>query len=145
MVLFTSPGVAPIASDWMHSNSLFYNKGDGTFIMSSRAQDWVLKINYGYGSGDGAILWRMGVDGDFAFNNTANDPYPWFSHQHDVGVEADGVMTLFDNGNTRIYASGGNSRGMALEFDETTLQVTPAFVQDVFRPRARQRPTPAQR
>lgn len=131
MVLINSPGVAPVGSDWMHSNSLFYNKADGNFILSVRAQDWVLKINYSYGVGDGTILWRMGLDGDFTFNNIANDPYPWFSHQHDVGVENNGVMTLFDNGNTRIYTYGGNSRGMALDFDETTMQVTPVFVQDI--------------
>ncbi len=131
MALITSPGVAPTGSDWMHSNSLFYNKADGNFILSVRAQDWVLKINYSYGVGDGTILWRMGLGGDFSFNNIANDPYPWFSHQHDVGVENNGVMTLFDNGNTRIYTYGGNSRGMALAFDESTMQVTPVFVQDL--------------
>jgi len=131
MVLIKSPGVSPIGSDWTHSNSLFYNKADGNFIMSVRAQDWVMKINYSYGVGDGTILWRMGLDGDFTFNNIANDPYPWFSHQHDAGVENNGVMTLFDDGNTRIKTYGGNSRGMALDFDETTMQVTPAFVQDI--------------
>jgi hypothetical protein len=80
----------------------------------------------------------MGPEGDFAFNNLNNDSWPWFSHQHDVGIEQNGtgVMTLFDNGNTRVSKpplglGNGNSRGMALKIDETNMQVTPALSQDL--------------
>jgi len=82
--------------------------------------------------GTGNILWRMGLDGDFAFNNINSDPWPWFSHQHDVGIENNGAgpMTIFDNGNTRVSPpplglGSGDSRCMSLTVDEATLQVTP--------------------
>ena len=34
-------------------------------LLSMRHQDWVVKIDYRNGGGNGDILWRMGVDGDF--------------------------------------------------------------------------------
>jgi hypothetical protein len=82
----------------------------------------------------------MGLDGDFTFNNINNDPWPWFSHQHEVEIalNGDGPMTLFDNGNTRITDLGSScgpsdcdSRGTALTFDETTMQVTPVMSVDM--------------
>ena len=100
-----------------------------------------MKLDYGNGTGSGNILWRMGPCGDFTFNNIYNDPWPWFSHQHEVGIESNGVVTLFDNGNTRVSpptgtgsstgcvpgTGNGNSRGMALTFNESTMQVTPVL------------------
>ena len=143
-VFLLGTGIAPKAKDWLHANSLYYWPQDGSIIWSSRHQDWVMKVDYRNGSGNGNILWRMGPDGDFTFNNINNDPWPWFSHQHDVGIEADGtgVMTIFDNGNTRVSAAplglGGNcgpsdcnSRGMAVTFDEQNMQVTPVLSVDL--------------
>ncbi len=125
-------GVTPIANDWLHCNSLQYRSSDGNFILSSRHQDWVMKINYQNGAGDGRILWRMGVAGDFTFNNINNDSYPWFSHQHDAGFETNGEFTVYDNGNTRVSTLGtGNSRGMALTVDENAMSVTPVLSQDL--------------
>jgi arylsulfate sulfotransferase len=107
--------------------------------LSARHQDWALKIDYNNGSGTGDILWRMGLDGDFTFINTTNDPWPWFSYQHDVGIEDNGtgVMSILDNGDVRVAALGSpgceptdcNSRGMALKIDETpgSMQVTPVL------------------
>jgi len=28
-------------------------------------QDWLIKISYDYGDGDGHVIWRLGKDGDF--------------------------------------------------------------------------------
>ncbi len=156
------PGVAPDAHDWLHSNSLYYWPHDGAalpstlpgdLIWSSRHQDWVMKIDYQDGAGAGNILWRMGPGGDFAFMNTYNDPWPWFSHQHDAGIEngGAGVFDTLDNGNTRISpptgpgsSTGGvpglgtncgpddcNSRGMALTIDEAAMQVAPVMSVDL--------------
>lgn len=131
-------GIAQKAKDWLHANSLYYWPQDGSIIWSSRHQDWVMKVDYGNGSGTGNILWRMGPDGDFTFNNIYNDPWPWFSHQHDAGIEngGTGVMTIFDNGNTRVSPppaglGSGNSRGMALTVDEAAKQVTPVLSADL--------------
>lgn len=148
-------GVSPRVHDWLHGNSVYYWPHDGAappstapgdLIFSVRHQDWVLKISYQDGAGSGDILWRMGPSGDFALNNTYNDPWPWFSHQHEVAIEQNGlgVMDMMDNGNTRISAPGQstggvpglgsncvpndcNSRGMALTMNESGLQVTPVL------------------
>lgn len=137
-IFLLGTGIAPKAMDWLHANSLYYWPQDGNIIWSSRHQDWVMKINYANGTGDGSILWRMGPDGDFTFRNINNDPWPWFSHQHDAGFENGGAgpFTVFDNGNTRLSPpptglGGGNSRGMSLMVDESGMQVTPALSVDL--------------
>jgi arylsulfate sulfotransferase len=149
-VFLLGPGIAPKAHDWLHANSIYYWPFDsqtgvtGELIWSSRHQDWIMKVDYRDGAGGGNILWRMGQDGDFSFNNLTNDPWPWFSHQHEAGIEDNGagVLTLFDNGNTRVapppLGLGKNckpvdcdSRGMALAFDEAAMQVTPVISQDL--------------
>ncbi len=160
-LFLVAPG-GPQAHDWVHGNTLYYWPHDGAappstlpgdLIWSSRHQDWVVKIDYQDGAGTGNILWRMGPSGDFFFVNTYNDPWPWFSHQHEVGIENNGrgVLDALDNGNTRVSpptgpgsSTGGvpglgadcgphdcHSRGMALTMDETALQVTPVLSVDL--------------
>src|SRR5579862_1332841 len=131
-------GIAPLARDWLHANSLYYwpapqdGLAAGDLIWSSRHQDWVMRVDYQDGAGTGNILWRMGLDGDFLFNNVNSDPWPWFSHQHEVDIEsASGNLTLFDNGNTRFAYLGGDSRGMVLQIDESAMQATPALSVDL--------------
>lgn len=131
-------GIAPLARDWLHGNSLYYwpapkdGAARGDLIWSARHQDWVMLVDYQDGTGTGNILWRMGNEGDFTFNNINNDPWPWFSHQHEAGIETNGYLSVFDNGNTRIDQLGGscgpndcNSRGMVLSFNTSNKQVTP--------------------
>ena len=137
-IFFLGPGIAPKAMDWMHTNSIYYSPQSGDFLLSSRHQDWVMKIDYNNGAGTGNILWRLGLNGDFTFNNINNDTYPWFSHQHDAGMEnnGSGPLTLFDNGNTRVAAppvglGSGNSRGMALVLNEATMTATPVLSADL--------------
>jgi len=156
-IFLLSPGdIAPLAHDWLHANTLYYwpksggaGNAAGDIVWSSRHQDWVMKIDYQDGNGTGDIDWRMGPSGDFTFQNAYNDPWPWFSHQHDAGIENGGAgpMTLFDNGNTRVSlptaSTGGvpglgtactpndcDSRGMAINFDEAerTVSVSPGGV-----------------
>jgi len=103
------------AEDWMHSNSIGYTP-DGHFLVSVRHQDWVLKINYADGAGDGSVLWRLGRDGDFTVIGPGD--WPEQSHQHDAEIESNGLLTLFDNGNTRVAANGGNSRGQVYLLNE---------------------------
>lgn len=115
------------ANDWLHSNSIFYIPTSGDLLLSSRHQDWVVKIDYKNGVGTGSVLWRLGLGGDFTMNST--DPYPWFSHQHDAAWEGlgTGLISVFDNGNTRVARSPGvtqNSRGQLLRIDETTMQAS---------------------
>jgi arylsulfate sulfotransferase len=144
------PEIAPKAHDWLHANSLYYWPTDsqtgttGDLVLSLRHQDWVVKIDYNNGAGTGNIIWRMGNEGDFTFNNVDSDPWPWYSHQHEVGIENNGAgpIDMFDNGNTRVSKpplglgnkcgpSDCNSRAMSLNYDETAMQVTPVLSQDL--------------
>ena len=121
--------LAAIANDWTHCNSL-YLLPDGNLVLSIRNQDWVVKIDYQNGAGSGQILWTLGNLAEQAgtpyFTLAGGiDPWPWFSHQHDV--EFDGTnYELMDNGNTRVSPpplglGSGNSRGQVYSLDETTM------------------------
>jgi len=107
------------ANDWLHGNSVELTP-DGNILYSTRHQDWVIKIAYANGSGNGNIIWRLGNGGDFQINST--DPNPWFSHQHDAQFEAghSSTIDLFDDGDVRRVAnSNAHSRGQVLRLDET--------------------------
>jgi arylsulfate sulfotransferase len=123
--------LAPTGTDWTHGNAI-QQTPDGNLLYSSRHQDWLVKVAYDYGEGDGHVLWRMGKDGDFTINSS--DPYPWFSHQHDGNFEISdpSKLLVFDDGNTRIVAmNGGNSRGQVLEIDEQNFIATPMLNADL--------------
>ena len=124
--------LANVANDWTHTNSIYYIPSSGDLVLSMRNQDWLVKVAYSNGTGEGGILWRMGIGGDFTFININNDPFPWFSHQHDAEYQSNGALTVFDNANTRVAPppiglGKGYSRGMALRVDETNMQVTPVL------------------
>ncbi len=142
--LANTTGVTTDANDWLHLNSVFYRASDGNLIISMRHQDWVALVQYQSGAGSGQVLWRLGcspglsppvnpVCGDFTFNNIYDDVYPWFSHQHDVEIDANGDMTMYDNGNTRVYELGNsqNSRGYVISLDEVNKIVSPILIQDL--------------
>src|SRR5262249_20624030 len=87
------------AVSWLHDNAVSLSAGDGTLGLSGRHHDWVIKIDYRNGAGDGHVVWRLGQGGDFTVNSA--DPNPWFSHQHNAHYIDDHTLILFDNGNTR--------------------------------------------
>ena len=115
--------LARVANDWLHGNSVQMTP-DGNILYSTRHQDWLVKIDYNHGNGSGAVLWRLGKDGDF--QAVSNDASPWFSHQHDAGfADREGTLTVFDNGNIRAYADPSiHSRGQKWRIDETSRQAT---------------------
>jgi arylsulfate sulfotransferase len=111
--------LADQVNDWTHGNAVQLTP-DGNLLYSARHQDLLFKINYANGTGDGHIIWRLGKDGDFTF--LSDDPYPWFSHQHDGNFELSdpGRVAVFDNGNIRVLNASGpvHSRGQVIELDE---------------------------
>lgn len=116
--------LATTVNDWTHGNAI-QETPDGELLYSARHQDWLIKISYNRGEGDGHVIWRLGKDGDFQFNST--DPYPWFSHQHDANFESGdpSALMIFDNGNTRVTRLGAaNSRGQVLRLDERSRTVS---------------------
>jgi len=116
--------LAPTANDWTHGNAIQFTP-DGNFLYSARNQDWLIKIFFDGGTGDGHVMWKLGLDGDFQIES--GDPYPWFSHQHD-GNFAPGDPTkllVFDDGNKRrATLKTGNSRGQVFRIDEQNRVVT---------------------
>lgn len=130
-VLLASP-----ANDWLHSNSLYYAQFDGSILVSIRNQSWVVKIDYGNGTGTGNVLWRLGKDGDFSISSS--DPYPWFSGQHNASY-VNGIpnfIALFDDGNVRVAPppiglGSGNSRGQVLNINETARTASLAINADL--------------
>ena len=93
------------AADWTHANALVYSPDDGNLILSMRNQNWIIKINYADGAGDGNVLWRLGPDGDFTLP-AGIGPIEWNYGQHYpvfLGPNTTGVFPLifFNNGTVR--------------------------------------------
>jgi len=110
------------AVDWLHINTVSMSP-DHNLLLSVRHQDWVIKIDYANGTGDGHVMWRLGQGGDFAVNFT--DPSLWFSHQHTPHFIDDHTLILFDNGNTRRASDPtANSRGQVWTIDEEAMTAT---------------------
>jgi hypothetical protein len=132
--------LAPVANDWTHSNSLWFDPVDSNLAISIRNQDWVVKVNFNNGLGSGDIIWHLGNEGDFTLAPTSV-VWPWFSHQHDVTSFTPGMYTMFDNGNTRVSppplgVGSGTSRGQAYSIDEAARTATLTYSQtlDVYSP-----------
>jgi arylsulfate sulfotransferase len=101
--------------DWTHSNALVYSPDDGNLILSMRNQNWVIKINYRDGAGDGSILWRLGPGGDFTLP-AGDAPMEWNYGQHYptlLGPNTAGIYSLmfFNNGNNRLVDSNNTVCG----------------------------------
>jgi arylsulfate sulfotransferase len=124
-VLIYGSQAGGVANDWTHSNAIVYVAEDHTLVISMRHQDWVLKLNYQDGTGDGHIVWRLGNQGDFAFGNPpVGDSFPWFSHQHGLTITSDHRLLVFDNGNTRCFNNPTcHSRGQLYQLDEVNKNV----------------------
>ncbi len=79
-----------------------------------RNQNWVIKIDYRDGHGQGDILWRLGPDGDFTLQGV--EPIDWnYAQHHPVLISSRSAglfpLALFDNGNSRIVDSKGTACG----------------------------------
>jgi hypothetical protein len=120
--------------DWTHANAVIDSPDDGNLILSMRHQDWVIKINYRDGAGDGSILWRLGPGGDFVIPGGNPADFNYAQHYSVLpGAKSSGVfpLMLFDNGNNRIMDSNGTvcgspgaascySRPVLFQLDETS-------------------------
>ena len=111
--------------DWLHANSVNWSPEDDDLIVSLRAQDWVLKIDYDNGSGDGHIVWTLGADGSFTVIAPPGTQSPWFSHQHDATYINDTTIILFDDGNGRAATNpDAYSRGQEWVLNEQNMTAT---------------------
>jgi arylsulfate sulfotransferase len=102
-------------SDWTHGNAVIYSPDDGDIIFSMRNLNWVVKINYQDGAGDGSIVWRLGPGGDFTLPNQGA-PIEWNYGQHYPSIQSpnsSGIFSLmlFNNGNNRLMDSNNDVCG----------------------------------
>ena len=109
---FVDPPTNPTAViyDYFHANSIEVDH-DGTLLVSARNTSTIYKIDRATGS----IVWRLGGKRtDFTMG-----PGATFSWQHDARRQADGTLTIFDDG-----ASPGHSRAIVLRLDEQAMTAT---------------------
>jgi Arylsulfotransferase (ASST) len=146
MISYTRRGLAGNRShilaplDWTHANALVHGiDPNGEFFwLSSRHQDWIIKIE----TASDSILWRLGYQGDFdlvddidALSPLAVTDADWFFHQHAPEWSGHGngryEFTIFDNGNVRPvdYQYFGNeySRVAVFEIDEQSMLAQVSF------------------
>jgi hypothetical protein len=97
-------------SDYLHLNSIEIDPEDGNFIFSLRHTNSVVKVD----RTTAKILWTLGGAED-NFGLTSDQT---FSHQHDVRKEADGSLTVFDNGN-----NAHQTRAISFFLDELSKKV----------------------
>lgn len=105
-------GISNGFEDWTHSNALVYSQDDGDLLLSMRNQNWIVKIDYEDGVGDGSILWRFGYQGDFTLP-ASEAPIDWNYGQHNISIaspNSSGVFSLlfFNNGNDRLVDQNGD-------------------------------------
>ncbi|GFR80714.1 hypothetical protein ElyMa_002322900 [Elysia marginata] len=74
--------------DRFHFNS-FAEKGHGEYLLSTPIENQIWKVNIN----NGKLVWRFGKNGDFKIDKTA-----LFYFQHDIQIDSQGHLTLFDNG-----------------------------------------------
>jgi hypothetical protein len=103
-------GASPQAEEWMHGNSLQVTPM-GVILLSMRHLDTVIAISPQLDR----IAWRIGrFKSDFTFPN----PSDRFYHEHYVRMLENGNLLLFDNGNGRPAAEGGQyTRALELALD----------------------------
>ena len=105
--------------DWTHTNSVSMFKEDGIVYVNSRNFSTFFKIDMS----SGAIIWRLGKDGDFTFIGDNENPWFELAHEPEInGVNGNKVI-LFDNGT----AERGFSRIVEYAIDETNMTAEMIF------------------
>jgi hypothetical protein len=114
---FPCAGSALQIEEWMHSNSLQVAP-TGVLLMSVRHIDTLIAISPEFDR----IAWRIGRFGsDFTFPN----PSDRFYHEHYARMLDNGNLLLFDNGDGRPAAEGGQySRALELALDWSSMTAT---------------------
>jgi len=124
-------------TDWTHTNAIIYSQDDGNILVSMRAQNWIVRVNYQNGAGNGDVMWRLGYQGDFTLVG-GTDPIDWQYAQHGPSFTTTNTTGVFglavmDNGNDRTLGSSPcpvttspcvYSRTPVFSVDETAMTAT---------------------
>ena len=102
-------------SDYLHLNSIDVDPHDGNFVFSLRHTNSIVKVD----RKTAQIVWTLGGAED-QFGLAADQR---FVHQHHVRVQADGSLSIFDNGN-----GAHQTRVLELSLDESAHVVTSSHV-----------------
>ena len=117
--------------DWAHVNAVFFDPATSAFIVSSRVQDAVVKID----AESGELVWILGQHDRWsgAWSEYLLSPQgelEWQNHQHAPMVTPQGTVLMFDNGTNRdgpaeegAPASEKYSRAVEYEIDEEVMEV----------------------
>jgi hypothetical protein len=119
------PATGEESLDWTHANGLLYEEDTDTVIISFRHQDWIVRLNH---DEDGAIVWKLGFEGDF----TLAEGDRWFYHPHSPQWQPDGSLLLYDNAIVTVETppEGVRSRAVRYEIDEEAMTATVAWQDD---------------
>ena len=82
------PAILKNKSDWMHANSLNYDK-DNNFIISFYNTGQIWKVN----AKTGQVIWKLGKGGSIAIAAESG-----FSMAHSAHINGQGSLMFFDNG-----------------------------------------------
>jgi arylsulfate sulfotransferase len=85
---FKDPQLLKTKKDWMHANSLNFDK-DSNFIISFYNNGQIWKVD----AKTGAVLWKLGKGGDISLPADGA-----FNQSHAVHINAQGNLMFFDNG-----------------------------------------------
>lgn len=99
----------PNPKDWTHGN-LLSEGADGSWTVSLRNQDWILKVD----PEAGTLLWTLGFEGDFELVSGR-----WFSTQHSPMWVDDTTLLVYDNGTARPGEDSPSTRVVAYRIDQT--------------------------
>jgi arylsulfate sulfotransferase len=143
----------PGARDWSHSNSIYLDESDDTYIVSVRHQDTVVKFQRstpGTGSPDD-IVWILGAHQRWNEpwsskllrrrgshirheDGISSELFGWQYHQHAAVLNGRGNLVLYDNGNYRaIPPAAGEptenwySRAVEYRIDPVRMTVSQAW------------------
>ena len=98
------PHLLKTKKDWMHANSLNYDK-DGNYIISFYNNGQIWKVD----AHTGKVMWKFGKGGDIAMPAECD-----FTQAHAAHINAEGNLMFFDNG-----VEKNQSGVFALKLDET--------------------------
>jgi arylsulfotransferase ASST len=101
--------------DYLHVNSV-QHLPDGNLLISARHTWAVYKLE----RRTGKVIWTLGGTHS-QFHMGSGTEFSW---QHDARQVSDRVLTLFDNGTNGPIKTERQSRGVALEVDESSRKVT---------------------
>jgi len=121
------------SADWGHTNAVWYDPKDDSFITSVRQQDAVVKIS----RATGELIWILGNHDNWGgfeqyLLSPIGSPFEWQWHQHAPMVTSSGTVLLFDNANFRaspftgdpiLPASANYSRAVEYRVDEDAMTI----------------------